>query len=466
MSGDGGGQGSNLGPSRRPTTTRPASRLDQENQKLENINLSQNSISLSGGLVIGRVLGQTANLKVVNLSWNHIRGGGAVGVCNSLLTNKSIEDLDLSWNGIGFEGCLALGESLRANRTLRRLNLENNRINWDCAPYISKSLNVNTTLEILELGLNPISMEGCEEILTAVCKISSKVQYISLAGIPINTKIALIATDIAKLRQFNLIHGGIFSSKDVLGIQRVQQEDPFSLLVRYMSTMGIRVMDLFRIFDKDNKLCVSRERFIQGLKRVRVPLDDKDIMTVAKRLQLNKRGNISYQELATLVRNRIREDRLEDKRQEIIQRKKREERKRILQSDKPLNAPSHFNFMPNLYSMYDPSERDSQQNLFTPGSASFSRAGSIYTPLPPIKGGRSSATDEVSRGRKTPMTLVRQNASLRGVQSPSIKSITKMTNYSSFDKQEPEGLRGVSYVSQIKWHQAAHELFKRRQSFL
>lgn len=116
--------------------------------------------------------------------------------------------------------------------------------------------------------------------------------------------------------------------------------------------------------------------------------------------------------------------------------------------------------------MYDPSERDSQQNLFTPGSASFSRAGSIYTPLPPIKGGRSSATDEVSRGRKTPMTLVRQNASLRGVQSPSIKSITKMTNYSSFDKQEPEGLRGVSYVSQIKWHQATHELLKRRQSFL
>ncbi|KAK0046949.1 leucine-rich repeat-containing protein 74A [Biomphalaria pfeifferi] len=64
-------------------------------------------------------------------------------------------------------------------------------------------------------------MEGCEEILTAVCKISSKVQYMSLAGIPINTKIALIATDIAKLRQFNLIHGGIFSSKDILGIQRV-----------------------------------------------------------------------------------------------------------------------------------------------------------------------------------------------------------------------------------------------------
>ncbi|KAH9507278.1 hypothetical protein Btru_056810 [Bulinus truncatus] len=408
----------------------------KENLHLQQLNLSHNKISVSGGLLLGRAFGQNTSLKTVNLSWNHIRAGGAVGLCNSLTNNKSIEELDLSWNGIGFEGCLALGESLRVNKVLKRLNLDNNRINWDCVPYISKSLNVNTSLEILELGQNPISMEGCEDILNAICKSSSKVRYISFAGIPINTKIALLATDIAKLRQFNLIHGGIFSSKDVLGIPRVQQEDPFSLLVRYMSTMGIRVMDLFRIFDKDNKLCVSRERFIQGLKRVRVPLEDDDILTVAKRLQLNRRGNISYQELATLVRNRIRDDRLEDKKQEIIQRKKREERKRILQSDKPLIAPSHFNFMPTLYSMYGARERESERNIFSPSTASFSRPGSIYTPLPPIKRDRNYAADEVALSQKTPKTpetLVHRNVMTQLPKDPSVNSTSMIMGYQGQD---------------------------------
>ncbi|GFO45229.1 leucine-rich repeat-containing protein 74b-like [Plakobranchus ocellatus] len=206
------------------------------------------------------------------------------------------------------------------------------------------------------------------------------------------------------MRQFTLDHGGILNTRDVVGIQRARREDPFSLLIRYLSAMGIRVMDLFRMMDKDNSLHVSRQKFVQGLKRVRVPLDDDDIMLVAKRLQSDKNGFISYQELAATVRNRIREDRLEDKRQEILLKKKKEERRRILQSDRPLNAPS---YLPTLYNMYGTNEHvgnalgggstsvtpggrvlSKTDRLFSPSViGSFSRRGSTFSVLPRITSG-------------------------------------------------------------------------------
>lgn len=42
--------------------------------------------------------------------------------------------------------------------------------------------------------------------------------------------------------------------------------DPLKLLIQYLSDKGIRPVDLFRTFDKDNQHRVSREQFIQGLK--------------------------------------------------------------------------------------------------------------------------------------------------------------------------------------------------------
>ena len=42
--------------------------------------------------------------------------------------------------------------------------------------------------------------------------------------------------------------------------------DPISLVVRYLSTVGIRIIDLFRMFDADMDGLVSRQEFIRGLK--------------------------------------------------------------------------------------------------------------------------------------------------------------------------------------------------------
>ena len=60
----------------------------------------------------------------------------------------------------------------------------------------------------------------------------------------------------------------------------------------------------------------------------------------------------SGRELAANVRSHIREERKEDLRLQQLENKKREERRRILQSDMPLYAPPSFSYLPALYSMY------------------------------------------------------------------------------------------------------------------
>jgi len=189
------------------------------------------------------------------------------------------------------------------------------------------------------------------------------------------------------------------------------------LLIRYLSAMGIRVMDLFRIFDRDARMCVTRHKFIQGLKRVRAPLTEEEMTQVARRMQLNKRGLISYQELATTVRNQIKETRAQLKKEELLEKKKKEERRRILMSDDPLRGPVNLNYLPTLYSMYSARRERTGQSV-SPFYGTFSRRGSNFTPLPSIRGNSSPwrsphrspnrSPTRRSPQRPTPMTLVRE----------------------------------------------------------
>ena len=45
-----------------------------------------------------------------------------------------------------------------------------------------------------------------------------------------------------------------------------RREDPFTLLIRFIGMMGIRVLDLFRIFESGANSIVTKENFIRGVK--------------------------------------------------------------------------------------------------------------------------------------------------------------------------------------------------------
>lgn len=106
-------------------------------------------------------------------------------------------------------------------------------------------------------------------------------------GIPVNRKIVYMSEMVQKSRPFQLEHGGLLESEDILGrrmgkevvasecvsyawshcfICTVLRCDPLKLLIQFLSDKDIRPVDLFRTFDKDNQHRVSREQFVQGLK--------------------------------------------------------------------------------------------------------------------------------------------------------------------------------------------------------
>ncbi|XP_053399169.1 leucine-rich repeat-containing protein 74A-like [Mercenaria mercenaria] len=307
----------------------------QNNNSIRWLDLSHNNIGTNGSKKLGRAIGDTESLQSLNLSWNHIRMEGAVGILKGLQKNSSLINLDLSMNGLGFEGSLALEETLRENRCLKFFDVSNNRINWEGVSYVAKGLRKNGTLQMLKIGSNPINMEGCYELLKAAAHRRSKVMHIALDNVPVNGAVLTVANEIMKMRQFTITHGGVLDTRDVVGIRKEKPEDPITLVVRYLASVGIRIIDLFRMFDSDNDGQVSKREFIRGLKRVGVPLPDRDLVNVATRLDKSKKGYISYGLLSNGVRNHIREERKEDKRQEVKKRNRLEERRRILQTELP-----------------------------------------------------------------------------------------------------------------------------------
>ena len=79
------------------------------------------------------------------------------------------------------------------------------------------------------------------------------------------------------------------------------------------------------------------------------------------------------------MRRHIREERKEDLRLHRIEVKKREGRRRILQSDLPLYVPPSFSYLPALYNMYDAHVIDRHLDAITPITPKHSAMDSIVS---------------------------------------------------------------------------------------
>ncbi|XP_061174636.1 leucine-rich repeat-containing protein 74B-like [Saccostrea echinata] len=364
------------------------------------LNLSHNDIEEAGATRIGKALTINDTLHVLDLSWNHIRMIGAVSLCKGLQENTSITNLNVSWNGLGFEGSIALEDALKENTALKVLDLTNNRITWEGVKHIIRGLKANETLQVLKIGTNPITMDGCRRILEAVDKPESCIIHVNFEGIPINSSIEELAESIAKKRSFTYAHGGVTDSHFMMGIKRVKREDPFTLLIRYINMMGIRIMDLFRMLDTKNGATVSKANFIRGLKKIGAPISENDMRTVAQRLERKGQGSISYSVLANGVRNHIREERKEDKRQEMIEKQKREKRKNILHQGSQRMIPEELQELRLLSAM---GNTKTFSQVFSSASSVSSRHGSIAGResliLPPLQETSINVTETVQSAR-------------------------------------------------------------------
>ena len=72
-------------------------------------------------------------------------------------------------------------------------------------------------------------------------------------------------------KHLTVIHGGVYYSNksnygDVYDPEVAFEKDPMTKLKRYAEENKLRLVDLFKYFDKDNSWSVDRDEFLHGVK--------------------------------------------------------------------------------------------------------------------------------------------------------------------------------------------------------
>ncbi|XP_033106713.1 leucine-rich repeat-containing protein 74A-like isoform X2 [Anneissia japonica] len=287
--------------------------LQSNYSRIQELNLSYNQFSETGGEILGPAIATNDTVEILNLSWNHIRRKGAISICRGLAENIGIKVLDLSWNGLANEGALAMAEALKFNSNLIELDLRNNRITNEGAVLLSKGLEINDTLQILKLGLNPITAAGAHSLLLAMrVNTNTAIIEIDFTDIMVNKDFLELLQEIQEIRpEFRVIYKGAFGA-----FKKPEKEkpDPLKMLRDYIEKNNLRVWDLFKAYDKDKSMSVSNEEFKKGINASGLPMSDSQIDELMSTLDKDGDGEIDYSEL--VLGHRVSKQTARDKRKE------------------------------------------------------------------------------------------------------------------------------------------------------
>nr|XP_054757944.1 leucine-rich repeat-containing protein 74A-like [Lytechinus pictus] len=293
------------------------------NYRIKELILSHNEFGEVGGEILGHGIGATESIEHLNLSWNHLRRKGAIAICRGLAENLSIKRLNLSWNGFGNEGALAMAEALKFNSTLQWLDLSNNRITNEGAFMLSKGVEINDSIKVLKLGQNPITAAGAMAILIAVKNNSNTVlELLDFADITVNKDCVKLLTELKEIRpEFLVTYKSSFGQFEK---PPEKEPDPIKMLKDFISANNLRVWDLFKAYDKDKSLTVTREEFKKGLVSSGLQMKPHLLNRLVETLDKDGDGEIDYGELKIGHAEMIQAEREERKRQmERVQQNRR-----------------------------------------------------------------------------------------------------------------------------------------------
>ncbi|XP_022103215.1 leucine-rich repeat-containing protein 74A-like isoform X2 [Acanthaster planci] len=285
------------------------------NYRLKELDLSHNEFAEIGGEILGQGIAAAESISVLNLSWNHLRRNGAISICRGMAENLSIKKLDVSWNGFANDGSLAMAEALKFNSTLQWLDLSNNRIADEGALLLSKGIEVNDSLQILKLGMNPITAAGAMALLMAIKNNSnSALDELDLTDIVVNKDFVDLLEEIKQGRTNFLVF-----FKGAIGQFEKPPEkeaDPLKLLVQHIEKNNLRIWDLFKAYDKDNSLTVTRDEFKNGILGSNIPLTPRQIDRLVATLDRDGNGEIDYSEIVSTHKELVESNR-EERRQRM-----------------------------------------------------------------------------------------------------------------------------------------------------
>ncbi|XP_035676401.1 leucine-rich repeat-containing protein 74A-like [Branchiostoma floridae] len=268
----------------------------KRNITMTTLDLSQNQFGELGGIFLGAGIGANEGLNCLNLSWNHLRLKGGVAIAMGIKVNQSLEVLDLSWNGLGDLGATAFGKALRFNKTLRMLDLSNNRITVEGAKKLSLGLAKNEGLETLMLGTNAIGDEGVKALLKVLEKKNTTLKVLGLQDITVTKEVYKSIRELEDIRGIQIIHAGLGGYEK---IKYVPPPSAMSILDTFVQENRMRMIDMFRQFDKDQSGDITAEEFKAGLKELGLAVDEDQLDEMITQLDTDKNGRIDYQELMT-----------------------------------------------------------------------------------------------------------------------------------------------------------------------
>ncbi|XP_071785954.1 uncharacterized protein [Asterias amurensis] len=287
----------------------------KSNYRIKELNLSHNEFAEAGGEILGLGIAATESISDLDLSWNHLRRNGAISVCRGLAENMSIKNLNVSWNGFGNEGSLAMAEALKFNSTVQWLDMSNNRIMDEGALLLSKGLEVNDSLKVLKLGLNPITAAGAMALLLAIKNNNnSALEELDLTDIVVNKDFVDLLEDLKRGRtNFLVFYKGAVGQFEK---PAEKEADPLKLLIQYIEKNNLRIWDLFKAYDKDNSLTVTREEFKNGIMGSNIPLTPRQVDKLVATLDRDGDGEIDYSEIVS-THKELKETNREERRQRM-----------------------------------------------------------------------------------------------------------------------------------------------------
>ncbi|XP_076468388.1 uncharacterized protein LOC143299144 [Babylonia areolata] len=266
----------------------------ENNFKLRELKVRHNKFGELGGLYLGPAIANNDTLEVLDLAWNHLRGKGAMAVAAGLQVNVGLKILDISWNGFASDSCKILGQSLKENAYLKELDLSDNRLDAEAVGGLMKGVQVNETLSTLRIGNNPITPDVATVILKAISKAeNSDIRELDLSNVVVEEEFVTLLEETKKRRLLVCKTGPIIKKGQTMakeGDKISSFMDPVQALYQYMSEKAYRVIDLFKRFDADRSMSVTREEFCKGLISASVPMTVGQLEDLMERLDKNKDG--------------------------------------------------------------------------------------------------------------------------------------------------------------------------------
>ncbi|XP_050417176.1 leucine-rich repeat-containing protein 74B [Patella vulgata] len=272
----------------------------EDSHNLKELYLNHNSFREVGGELIGDAIGWNDTLEVLDLSWNHLRLKGAVSIAQGLAINDGIKVLNLSWNGFHLSGCKELAKALEKNSTLEELDISANRISKICLTELIKGLAKNETLRVLKLSHNPITSSGALYILNNIKDVTtSALQEIDLGDQCVEPEFVRVYEELKETRNLTITHGSVLGQDGTAedDEEELINENPVIVLMEFGKLMGLRLIDLFSMMDKDNSKTLTREEIKQGLLEANIPLTEKCLNKLVHKLDTDGDGEIDYGEL-------------------------------------------------------------------------------------------------------------------------------------------------------------------------